>query len=322
MKALYPPIQEGNVSIPDQTWDATMRFSAAPSMVVTAPTGTSSTWDMMVLNTPGDVRGAIVVTGPAGTDFRSPDTPANSQVQVLYITPNSSRLTKSYGVAIDNSAVEQTGSYMNPGDVAAFRTVGRGVTIHCTASDLFNGGTVTAGQFCAPPKATNILASTAGELQLEAPADAPIISRTYFDIALEENGLIQMCPGAQTTEAKHGVFMPLRLLGPDQPFVRPALSADQRVTCTGSASPSLFSIAEHYIVETAIYESDIVIPTAAFVLQNSSEADQQSSSNYDSTQPWWTYASLDNANTEAIYDTAYDFCATGVSIFRDRKSVV
>jgi hypothetical protein len=159
---------------------------------------------------------------------------------------------------------------------------------------------------------SNILTSTAGELQLETPAEAPIVSRTFFDIALEENGLIQMCPGAQTTEAKHGVFMPLRLLGPTQPFVRPALAADQRVTTSGSASPALFSVAEHYVVESEPYDSDIVIPAAPFVLMNL----QENQGNYDSYQPWWVWASLDNANTEAIYDTAFDFCATGVSIFR------
>jgi len=302
MKALYPPGPETSVSVPDQTWDATMRFSAAPSTVVTAPPGVTGSWDMMVLSPPGDVRGAIIVTGPAGMDFQAPATPANSAVTVQYITPNASRLTKQYGIVDGNASSIPLPSYASPADVAAFRTVGRAVTVHCTASDLYNGGTVTAGQFCAPPKPTSILASSEGEHSLATGVGA-VFSRTLFDIGLDENAIIQMCPGAQTTEAKHGCFMPLRLLGPTQPFVRPAVASDHHLTVQDvGGSPYLWTVAEVYEIAGSPAVSDRTIP-AGFSVVNVVPG----SATNDDAQPWWVIASMDAINADPIYDTPMTF---------------
>lgn len=310
MKAFYPPGPETNVSIPDQTWDATFRFSAAPSTVVTAPPGVTGAWDMLVVNTPGDARSAIIVTGPAGMDFAAGLQPADAQVQVQYITPNTARIVRTYGVMEDNSVVAERESYANPADVAAFRTVGRGVTIHCTASDLYNGGTVTAGQFCAPPKPTHTLMSSLSEANFTSAA--AVLSRTFFDIGLDENALIQMCPGAQTTEAKHGVFMPLRLLGPSQEFARPAIAADQKVVINEPGGPLvLMAVTEAWSNGGSLALSDRTMPTSMAVFNNP----QGSYTNGDG-QPWWIAACVENINSEPVYDTAYDRCATGVSIFR------
>jgi len=314
MKALYPCGAETSVSVPDQTWDATMRYQASPSVTIGKPDLVPGNWDMMIINTPGDARGAIIVAGPPNTDFaaKSPPTVGGAAafaVKILSLTPIGAAIEKRYIISDDGPADPPliTNSYGNLIDPTAFRSVGRGLTVHCTASDLYNGGTVTAGQFCAPPNRTNILAFTNDDGD---DPNSPCYAKTYFDVGLSEESIITMCPGAQTTEAKHGVFMPMRLLGPAQTYARPMLAAQCGVKFGGPTSTIIHDIAESGQVSGETLLSHRTIPTGVAILT----PDMPGESGPD---PFWVIPAHDNLmGTPIAYDTAYDMCATGVTIFR------
>nr|WPR18113.1 MAG: peptidase A21 family protein [Owegonang virus 4] len=243
MKALYPPGTETQVSIPDTSWHPTMRidsrpvltFGVGPGAVVDAP------WDACILAVPGDVTAAIVITAPAGTDFSSSTAPANFSVRVLSNLPSSlgGALNKPYYVS-SRSAVSGASSEVirngrsNPMAVSAFRTTYRGVTLHNTSSSLYNGGTLIAAQFAAGAVDDVVASFTRDGIPCYAMA-------SLVNVPLTDDGLTQMCPGAQSSEARDGCFLPLRLLGPTQRFVSeaPALGATAYQSSPSASSETI-----------------------------------------------------------------------------------
>lgn len=219
MKALYPPGTETQVSIPDSAWHPTMRLDSRPvlSFGVGAGAVVDAPWDCMVLIPPGDVTAAIVVSAPAGTDFSSTTAPANHAVRVLSNLPSTitAGINRTYYCSSRTSvgASSEVVRYgkANPMGVSAFRTTYRGATLHNTSSALYNGGTLVAGQFAAGSMDSAVNFTTRDAQTLFGMAKS-------VNLPLTDDALTQMCPGAQAVDAKEGVFLPIRLVGPTQLF--------------------------------------------------------------------------------------------------------
>lgn len=227
-KALYPPGDQTSVSIPDSTWVPRMRIDSRPLTTISAHTTLPSgaAWDCLILAPPGDVTAAVIMTAPAGTNWSSTTAPANRSVRILSNLPSSlgSGVIKTYEcgvrVAAGTSTANQRTSVSSPMRVQKFRSTYRGITLHNTSSSLYNGGTLLAAQF-APGDCDEHLGFATRDAVLR------FFVEKVFDVPLTDDAITQMCPGAVATEARNGTFLPLRLLGPVQPFVREAPSIGQ-----------------------------------------------------------------------------------------------
>jgi len=152
-QALYPPLKQSDASIPDPTWDDTMRWHAAPTRTFTTPqTETPAAWDMFIVSHPGDTNAFIVARAPSPADFSATETPPGALVDVVPLSSIGDAIECPY-YCYDDNATTYPHAYANAGNIATFRTVGSGIKVECSASSLYNGGTLTAGQFCRPPQA-------------------------------------------------------------------------------------------------------------------------------------------------------------------------
>nr|WPR18284.1 MAG: peptidase A21 family protein [Crogonang virus 57] len=307
MKALYPPGTETQVSIPDSAWHPTMRvdsrpalsFGVGPGAVVDAP------WDACIIAPPGDATAAIIITGPAGTDFSSPTAPANSSVRILsnLSTSFGAGILKSYAassrVAAGTATEVQRYARSNPMAVSSFRTTYRGITLHNTSSSLYNGGTLIAAQFATGSVDESLVTFARDGLQMYA-------QMRLFNIPLTDDSLTQMCPGAQAVDAKEGVFMPLRLLGPVQNFVSEA-SAIGASTLQTTPTSAAENVCSQNVAGTL--SSSTSVPSVFVPSYLGGGAPSLTSG------PWWLGAA--NALAGRIDDTGYDHVATGVIFLRN-----
>lgn len=147
-------------------------------------------------------------------------------------------------------------SLLTAGKSAAFRTMYAGLTVHLVASAVSDQGTVYAAQYPANPVDRGLVcvdssaysvprdfnAATCPQAYLQhvytGPATLPVIGTeaesvrpinpTYVARAYEmvlptnETDLASTAPGYLTLPAREGVYVPLRLSGPSQPYVRAA----------------------------------------------------------------------------------------------------
>lgn len=307
MKALYPPGVETQVSIPDSSWHPTMRLDSRPALSFGVGAGAvvDASWDAMVLAVPGDVTAAIVVTAPAGTEFFASTAPANFSVKLLSNLPSTitASTTRKYWAASRTSAGASTEvsrtSVPNPMGVSSFRSTYRGFTLHNTSSALYDGGTLIAGQFAA--------ASTDQALQLfTRNAVSMYAMRRAFTLPLDDGALTQMCPGAQAVDAKEGIFMPLRLLGPVQEFV---------------SEPSVIGCASVQNTATSVQETVVAGNVAATEVSNTSapcvlDANGTGGGNISSFgNPFW-YSTMQGLAGK-VDDTNFDNVAFGIVFLRN-----
>lgn len=307
MKALYPPGTETQVSIPDSAWHPTMRIDSRPvlSFGVGAGAVVDASWDACIVVPPGDVTAAIIITAPAGTDFSSPTAPANSSVRSLSCLPSSlgAGILKAYSAstrASTGAATEASrNARSNPMSVSSFRTTYRGVTLHNTSSSLYNGGTLIAAQF-----ATGSVDESLGVWSRDSLS--MYTQNKLYNVPLTDDALTQMCPGAQAVDAKEGVFMPMRLLGPYQHFV---------------SEPSAIGAVIQQNSTSALAET-ITAQNNAGTLSSSTSVPSSFIPSYlgggtpaTTAAPWWV--STLYTTTGRIDDTNYDNVAVGVILLRN-----
>jgi len=97
----------------------------------------------------------------------------------------------------------------------AFRHLYRGITCHLTASAINDGGTVYATQLTGRHRVSPV-----GRVDV---GGTTIVQEAHFHIPLEETSLAQLSPEPYIGNAKEGVYLPLRLQGPVQPFALGAI---------------------------------------------------------------------------------------------------
>lgn len=316
--ALYPPAGYRRVGIPDSNWVASVQLDANPSTSITAPSGidADATWDCLIVAPPGDVTAAFIVAAPAGTNFYDSVAPVGTNVtysKALQITPSSSPLQK-YNVVVTQYTA--TGSGTTTGiywgkrsgvGTDAFRSTYRGITLHSTTSELYNGGTVYASQF---PTLYDQRGMDVDTYVPSGQSETYVVAQAQAQLPLDENAMTSMVPGTVVSEARHGVFMPIRHLGPDQPFVQATDIANVK----------------RYVAMSGGTWTDTHFPTARGATSPLTELaskmgvapryiDQTSGSGTDEDVPWWLRAAR-AATIGYISDTGFDNMATGVILMR------
>lgn len=319
-QALYPPGQVTKTAIPDCGFHPSLRLDTRPSVVIACPDpvgATSPTWDLLVVCTPGDVNACRYVAVRAqNVDFAQsaasapPGLASQSTFGVLSTIPTGAGVTR-VGAAsarflranVDNLVVMTPKPYLthlNPIEPVSFRSTYRSMTAHMTASDLYNGGTVTSAQFDAGLLREEALVGTHYGDQAGA-----LFRRYSAFLPLSEQEMTRSVPNARVDEAKHGVYVPHRMLGPTQEFAH----GEQTVGSTIIAKWALGDTEATYGFASGdgIPADDEVSLHGAVVLPRQCGA-------HFTDVPWWLESTL--AAMGAPLDTAFDNVACSVTIFR------
>lgn len=320
-QALYPPGSVTKTAIPDGGFHPSLRYDSRPSVVVAAPPGDADTWDLLVVTTPGDVNAAHwVAVRAVDVDFAMsraamPGALATvtKQGQLTTIDALGPQARTALGstwfhdededlhvVSMQQACLTR----LNPLDPISFRSTYRSLTAHLTASDLHNGGTVTSAQFDAGLVPSNALVTGA---PLPAPSTrCPLYKRYSGFMPLSEMQMTRSVPNTRVDEAKHGVYVPCRMLGPTQPFAHSEMSPGHLAI----GSPSPYVVGEmitgpvrtvHPIPSTVSFHGAVVTPRDV------------GATCWD--LPWWLAEAISSDNPMTL-DTAFDNTACSVTIFR------
>lgn len=218
MKAL-DPVRSAPCQIPDAVQTSVLLPEFRQSVVISKPEGVSENWDVCIVLPPSDTVAAMYATGPPGTDF------AGSVATANYVLSNTDyRLSSSSlrGLGFVNS----TGAPTLPFNFRAvfsselpamWRTSSRSATVYATGSDLYNQGTVYAGQY------SRTSAVTGGQAIAADDGGAHVALTTeVVDLPLSESTMSVITPGNTyyTASAREGVYTVHRLTGPAQEFTQ------------------------------------------------------------------------------------------------------
>lgn len=212
-QALYPPGDLGRIAIPTESHYPTLRMEYRPTSVIGRPAVVASgNWDLILISLPWDSTALIWAAGPPGTDFANP---GSVNYGYLACQPNLANTTVPYNVLQRTTAGAQTANnsfslVRNAVQHNGYRLVAKSYTAHMTASDLYNSGSVTSCQY------DSKWTPAAGYL----PNGTRLFVPCLGTIPLSEDAITQSSPFSVVSEAKHGVFVPHRLLG-DLDFVTP-----------------------------------------------------------------------------------------------------
>lgn len=230
MKAL-DPVRGGPSQIPDAIQVPTLVPEYKVTNVIGAP-GVAN-WDCIIITPPSDRVGFYFATGPQGIDFSDTVASVNSNiVNTSYTVSPAGQLT---GASVTNaSGAWQTGvggwrTTASSELPAMWRTSARSTTVYATGSELYNQGTVYAGQYAR--KSSQALARA---VSLAGGQDVVVMCEAYA-LPLREQDMAVMTPGFYTASAKEGVYSVNRLTGPAQEFITPAV-ATQWMTTDGLAT--------------------------------------------------------------------------------------
>lgn len=294
-QALYPPGDLTRVAIPTRTHYPTLRIEYRPTAVVSKPYGLEAgNWDLILLSLPGDATPLVWCSAPSGADFRAASI-ANSDVGFLSSVPALSGLpddlTVQSRVADGTATSVNYPRLINPMRHTGFRTTSKSYTAHMTASSLYNSGSVTTCQVDSTWQQSPGLRQVGSKL----------LSPALGTIPLTEDEQVSMSPYSVVGEAKDGVFVPVRLLGPDFSFAR-SQGAYGKSCAVGLQTLQVSDGATSGSCQTVG-----VMPTLT-----TAHGSMFSSQNPDI--PGWLSGAL--ATATKIDDTAYDKVATAVTIFR------
>lgn len=214
-RALHPPAESAGLhSVPDITTADTVRMGTRRTATFSGSSVPGSTpgakWDMLIITVPGDSTGPAVFCGPAGIDFVEP---GSSPMYYQCLRPLG--ITSSYNVGAIR--IDQVGGgpaatldfgvpILTSNDYDSFRHIYSSVTSYMTASELYNSGTVTAGQFDGRP------VPSVGRYYNYGAGITTALTQA-FDLPLDERSIVTRCAEARVAPAKEGVYMPHRMLG-------------------------------------------------------------------------------------------------------------
>lgn len=303
-KALHPVVGPP-CQIPDETNIATLNPEYKLETQVSAPAGlTGTSWDMCVLIPPSDRVHAIVMSGESGCNFYLG--PASPAVQRAQFSMASSGVVAGSGYPYWNQAMSGgaitagVGSYYQALSAelpSRWRTTARSLTAYMTASDLYNGGTVYAGQY-----AREVVPAPSGVIDpIIGPSGWVALNVDLVDLPLSEADMAIMTPGFYTAPAKEGVYMPIRLTGPAQTFTEPRSSA--RYIDVSSA--------KYVVPATPGWSTQSTDTMSVFKVRSATDYSAVS------VTPDFSFNSAHLINTFNDASTGFDkACAWGVVIFR------
>jgi len=296
LKALHPAGDEPACGIPDEINAKSMRSQYETLTTVSTPTA-GTDWDLAVFKSPGDGAAFIYQSGPLGTNFyETIGGPGVSPTQIG-VTPIQPTINLSGGYAM--TTVEAVPVVINclprypASRPAAFRKAASSITCYLVASALNNQGTVYASQ---------LSHRHVGTFRRRIVDFANVITdMECFDVPPQEAVLALMDTGFYTSEARNGVYMPLRLSGPTQPYVNAKVLGSD--TVRNSAVP-----AAPLVVFDAV---TVPVPSFACLMRTETSVGEAYASTWVSNR-----VGTDITNTLATIDSGMDNLACGMVIFR------
>lgn len=260
IKALHPAC--ANVSaggFPDRSFYNTARPDYRARKTFSAPPGTTVSYDAIVWSIPGDVETTMVWTAPAGTDFTTAD-PATvgvctwMSIQTIssYASPGISNIVSYFPPVLPSSLIAVS-SARPTSDPVIWRHRYSSYTVEVTAPTTGSQGTIVSSQFPLDLSQPVFCTTVAGPPISTWPAIATGFSYSLVDFLnpltlnmamFDENILTRLDPRVYAGKAIDGVYVPLRLTGPDQNFVSPTNATGVGVaflTPAGVTVPAIFT---------------------------------------------------------------------------------
>jgi len=230
-KAMHP-VWGAPSTIPDAVQVDSINPEYKNTLVLSCPTSiNTANWDAYILLPPSDTTAAIVAYGPTGTNFA---TATYAPGGTTGIVASSQVLTVPLVSTLNFNAMEVTTSTTAPAWAAAgpfqsafsaeqpacWRTTARSATLYSSGSDLYNQGTVYAGQYARVPRHQPLgtTVNLTGTFMNYA-----AVSLEDVDLPLDENTMELMTPSIYTAPVREGVYTVHRLTGPSQDFVAGAI---------------------------------------------------------------------------------------------------
>jgi hypothetical protein len=298
VKALDPSCTLKSPGIPDANACSVMRPDYTVQVTIPAPAVATATWDCIMFVPPGNVSSLMWAAGPAGTDFSSPSAPAGGVYGYVPLENFTDYAGSTQWAVLDTSAPppyppigEINLSSRGPSSVPlTFRHQYKSVTVELIAAAVNNQGDVYAAQYPTDvrlvkrPYVTSVASTSTGSIL--------VALRNEVALPFNERDLTLSSRNPYVAKAVDGVYMPLRLMGPSQPFADVAYAGG---TGNGYAAGVVFPIYDRSVQHTQQF----------WVVQNDTGGQVG--------QPWIN--TMHSAMTMTC-DTGYDNTASGVIIWR------
>jgi len=219
MRALHPAGDSHSPGLPDPSTQMVLRPEYRVQATIQSPEG-ASMWDCLMWSLPGDVNALWYATGPSPCDFSGPVQPPNATLGCIRLQDNVDGATGSYiRVGGGGGDPNPTTTFMTriPASLAAAsRHQYSSFTVHQIAAAINDQGQVYAAQF-APILRRNQMFSVPGFVS--SPDNYPYCAASYTTVLpTNEVQMSAMAPGYYMGESREGVYVPLKLAGPAQPF--------------------------------------------------------------------------------------------------------
>lgn len=225
MKAM-DPVRGGPTQIPDAIQVPTLVPEYKVSEVINGPGGTSN-WDCCIISPPSDAIAFMYAVGSPGTDFSTNTGSATTIVRnttAVYSPDNLFRGAQiSTATGGSFTGVWNGRSIVSSEMPAMWRTAARSITVYATGSELYNQGTVYAGQYARPccRQVGQALAAPSGQ--------NAVVNVEAVALPLKEQDMAVVTPGFYAASAREGVYSVARLTGPAQEFVTAKCPSQWRV---------------------------------------------------------------------------------------------
>jgi hypothetical protein len=206
----------------------TVRAEYRAQAVVSAPA--SEKWDLFIWRFPGDSTPVVYRSQAASTGPVALGTPGYININPLEVVSTTTNTftsdTATYWLFATGTGLLDTGagssgqvSYVYPTSAyESFRHSYASITCYLTAAALSDEGTVYAAQN-APDYVEEDVVSV-GNVATSGIAATPVNFRYFTTLPYDETDMAVKNPRYYVNQARNGVYMPLRLSGPNQPFSR------------------------------------------------------------------------------------------------------
>lgn len=312
LRALHPASEERCQGIPDQSATPVFRPDYRLNTTIQAPSGASS-WDCFIWTPPGDVNAVFWATGPSGTDFGTSVAPPGCEVGVVRLQQVETS-TDVIGL-FDVQNPSRQGSVLTQvpqTKPVGFRHTFKSITITQIASAVSDQGQVYAAQYAPNMRCCGMASPEGYDSGTPDPANPGLnyaLYGAYYSTVLpaREADITAMSPDFYMGASRDGLYMPLRLAGPSQPFARSVPSG----------------VVNRPMQPVAMYASDVTqFPCGAMIVPT---ANRMASGSLNTNIPWVFSVAMYNLPTgpgavaapqRIALDSAYDNINIGVVIFR------
>lgn len=222
LKALHPAGEFISPGWPDGSTEYVVRPEYRSTAVLTGPVG-ASTWDLLLFMPPGNHCGVMWAMGQSPVDFNSTIPPVDALVGFIPIQEAESTVGTNFPVR----SVFNPGSVLNIGPVYlrsrphSFRHIYSGVTVSMSASAVADQGSVFATQVGTTPRRMPTFVDNVTDV------NGTYIPRQHYgyNVPFSEGRLVQVSPNPYVGDARAGVYLPLRAVGPVNDFATGDINA-------------------------------------------------------------------------------------------------